>query len=229
MSLSIDSRYCGNVYVVRCFGRIGAGDETTMLEAAINRGLQEFTRLVINVSDVSRVDSSGLGMLVRFLSPLRRRAGDLRIAAPQPFLTAILQSTKLATIFRVYDTEDAAIISFMKDPITVVKDDKPAGPLVLFVDESPDLCAFVRTLLNTHGYEVIFACHMYDARLLLMATDVRYVVLGPDAFPMSTKEEIASLKSLARSATTVLLEHSFKIADPEQAGSELLAKMQAQA
>jgi len=229
MSLSLDSRCCGSVYVIRCYGRIGAGDEVSMLEAAINRSLQEFTRLVINVSDVSRVDSTGLGMLVRFLSHLRRRGGDLRIASPQPFLAGILQATKLATILRVYDTEDAAIVSFMKDPPMRVADSKPVGPLVLFVDRSPDLCAFARTLLNTHGYEVIFACHIYDARLLLAASDVSYLVLGPDAFPMSTAEEVASLQSLAPSATTVLLESSFKIEDPERAGSELLGKMQAQA
>jgi anti-anti-sigma factor len=229
MSLSIDSHYCGNVYVMRCFGRIGAGEETAILEAAINRSLQEFTRLVINVSHVSRIDSTGLGMLVRFLSHLRRRGGDLRIAAPQPFLTSILKFTKLGTIFRVYDTEDDAIVSFLKDSATAVAEEKPAGPLVLFVDQSPDLCAFVRTLLNTHGYEVIFACHMYDARLLLSAADVSYIVLGPDAFHLSTESELAALKSLAPSAPTVLLEQSFKIEDPDRAGLELLGKMRAHA
>jgi anti-anti-sigma factor len=229
MSLSIDGHYCGNVYVIRCFGRIGTGKECSILEAAINRALVEFTRFVIDVAGVTRVDSTGLGMLVRFLSHTRRRDGDLRIAAPQPFLTSVLQFTKLATIFRVYDTEEAAIVSFLKDPSTVVADREPAGPLVLFVDPSPDLCAFVKTLLNTRGYEVIFACHMYDARLLLSAATIQYLVVGPDAFHLSSETEIASLKALAPSATTVLLGNGFKLEDPDRAGSELLEKMQAQA
>jgi anti-anti-sigma factor len=119
MSLSVDCRPCGKVYVVKCLGRIVTGEEASLLEAAINRGMVEFSRVVLQASDVTRVDSTGMGLLVRFLSHTRSRGGDFRLAAPQPFLTTLLQLTKLSTIFRVYDSEEEAIVSFLKEPATV--------------------------------------------------------------------------------------------------------------
>ena len=47
MSLSVDARHCGSVYVIRCTGRIVAGEEVGVLEASINRGLREFIRFVV--------------------------------------------------------------------------------------------------------------------------------------------------------------------------------------
>jgi DNA-binding response OmpR family regulator len=97
---------------------------------------------------------------------------------------------------------------------------------VLFLDESPDLCAFVRTLLNGHGYEVLSTCRLHDARLLLKAATVDYLVLGPDNDKLSDDAVVTSLKSLAPTATTVLLDSGFRVGDPESAGSALLQKMQ---
>jgi anti-anti-sigma factor len=225
MPLSLDCRHCGAVYVVRCIGRIVTGEECSVLEAAIQRGLLESGRLAVNVAEVTRVDSTGMGLLVRFVSHTRSRGGDLRLAGPQPFFTTLLQLTKLSTIFRVYDSEEAAIVSFLKEPAFRTSDTKSAGPLVLFLDESPDLCAFVRTLLNGHGYEVLSTCRLYDARTLLKAAKVDYVVLGPDSSQLPHDNVVASLKSLAPEATTVLLGAGFKLGDPEHAGFELLQKM----
>ena len=193
----------------------------------MSRGLREFNRVVLNTAEVTRLDSTGMGMLVRFLSHTRNRGGDLRLAAPQPFFRNLLQLTKLSTIFRVYESEDEAIVSFLKDPGSTASQAAPIGPLVLFVDQSPDLCAFVRTLLNGHGYEVLSTCRVHDAKTLLSAAKVDYIVLGPDSSQLPSQNVIASLKPLAPEATTVLLESGFKLGDPERAGHELLQKMQA--
>ena len=72
---------------------------------------------------MTRVDSTGMGLLVRFLSHTRNRGGDLRLAAPPPFLDNLLRLTKLTTIFRIYDSEDEAIVSFLKEPAV----SNPAG------------------------------------------------------------------------------------------------------
>lgn len=225
MSLSLDCRHCGNVYVVRCIGKIVTGEECSVLEAAIKRGLLDTNRMVVNASEVSRVDSTGIGLLVRFVSHNRNRGGDVRLASPQPFLSNLLQLTKITTIMRVYDSEDAAIVSYLKEPVTKNTDAKTAGPLVLFLDESPDLCAFVRTLLNGHGYEVLSTCRLYDAQLLLKAAAVDYLVLGPDSSRLPHDKVVTSLKSLAPQAMTVPLDSGFKLGDPEHAGFELLQKM----
>jgi len=226
MALSVDCRPCGKVYVVKAFGRIVSGEEATILEAAINRCLVEFSRLVLNVAEVTRLDSSGMGLLVRFLSHTRNRGGDLRLASPQPFFTALLQLTRLNSIFRVYDSEEAAIVSFLKDPAVIPRSATTAGPLVLFVDQSPDLCAFVRGLLSSHGYEVLSTCRIHDAKTLLMAAKVDYIVLGPDSSQHPSHNVAEALKPLAPTATTVLLESGFKLGDPERVGFELLQRMQ---
>jgi anti-anti-sigma factor len=225
MSLSLDSRHCGRVFVIKCAGRIVTGEEITILEACINRGLLESTRIVVQTGEVSRVDSTGMGLLVRFLSHTRNRGGDLRLAAPPPFLINLLRMTKLATIFRIYESEDEAIVSFLKEP-ALPNPAGAAGPLVLFVDQSPDLCAFVRTVLQHHGYQVLSTCRMHDAKTLLNAAKVDYIVLGPDSSSLPADHVAASLQSLAPKASTVLLQKDFKHGDAEQAGLELLRLMQ---
>ena len=226
MSLSVDARHCGAVYVIRCTGRIVAGEEVGVLEASINRGLREFMRFVVHVGDVSRVDSTGVGLLVRFLSHTRNRGGDFRLAATPQFLTDLLRMTKLAGIFRVYDSEEAAIVSFLKEPKAASPGDASVGPTVLFVDQSPDLCAFVRALLLHHGYEVLSTCRVHDARMLLTAAKFDYIVLGPDSSHLPSDNVVAALKSLAPATATVQLQGGFKYDDPERAGLELLRAME---
>ena len=229
MSLSVEARHCGAVYVIRCTGRIVVGEEVGVLEASINRGLREFLRFVLNLGDVSRVDSTGLGLLVRFLSHTRNRGGDFRLAAAPQFLSDLLRLTKLAGIFRVYDSEDEAIVSFLKEPRPASPGDASVGPMVLFVDQSPDLCAFVRALLHHHGYEVLSSCRIHDAKMLLSATKFDYVVLGPDSSRLPTDNVLAALKLLAPAAATVQLQSGFKSEDPERAGLELLRAMESAA
>ena len=226
MSLSVDARHCGAVYVIRCTGRIVAGEEVGVLEASINRGVREFQRFVLVMGDVSRVDSTGMGLLVRFLSHTRNRGGDFRLAAPPAFVRDLLRVTKLAEIFRVFDSEEEAIVSFLKEPGAARPGDAAVGPMVLFVDQSPDLCAFVRALLHHHGYEVLSTCRVHDAKTLLTATKFDYIVLGPDSSRLPSDNVLASLKALAPAAATVLLQGEFKHEDPEQAGLELLRMLQ---
>lgn len=225
MSLSLDSRHCGRVIVIKCAGRIVAGEEITVLDACITRGLLESKHIVLQLAEVTRVDSTGMGLLVRFLSHTRNRSGDLRLAGCPPFLTNLLNLTKLSTIFRLYDSEDEAIVSFLKESALFHPTGAQPGPLVLFVDQSPDLCAFVRTLLQHHGYEVLSTCRVHDAKTLLTAANVDYIVLGPDTSSLPLDSVATSLKSLAPKASTVRLQSGFKHDDAEQAGLELLRLM----
>ena len=225
MSLSVDGRACGKVYVIQCMGRIVTGEEATTLQAALNRAVMEFRHIVLDVSETTRLDSNGMGLLVRFLSHTRNRGGDLRLAAPQPFLRTLLDVTKLSSIFRVYDSDEEAIVSFLKEPLELRATPKGVGPLVLFVDRSPDLCAFVRTLLDHHGYVVVSTCRMRDARILLKASNVEYIVLGPDCAELASDNVVDSLKLLAPQAVTVQLERGFELGDPEGASQALLRRM----
>jgi anti-sigma B factor antagonist len=229
MSLSVDSRYVGSVYVVRCAGRIVYGEESKLLDEALQRGLREFTRLVLSVSEVNRIDSAGMGLLVRHLWHTRNRRGDLRLASPSAVLTSLLQITKLANVFDIYPDEESAIVSFLKEGVHAPSQAQNTGPRVLFLDPSPDTCAFVRALLARHGYRVLSTGLMGDAKILLSASSVDVIVLGPDTGALSSPATLDVLHKLAPNAKAVVLEREFKSRSAEQAGIELLDSIRAQA
>jgi len=226
MSLALESRHCGSVYVVRCAGRVIAGQESTLLEEALKRGLREFNRLVLNVSEVNYVDSSGMGLMVRFLWHARTRGGDLRLTGPTPFVTKLLEVTKLSAVFRVYADEESAIVSFLKEGAYTPADSANTGPRVLFLDPSPDTCAFVRALLARHGYRVLSTGLMGDAKILLNASTVDVIVLGPDSGSLSSSATLNVLQRLAPAAKTVVLEREFKSRAADEAGLALLERIQ---
>lgn len=226
MSLALESRHCGSVYIVRCAGRIVTGEESAVLEEALKRGLREFIRVVLNVSGVNRVDSTGMGLMVRFLWHTRTRGGDLCLAVPTPIVTDLLEMTRLSAVFRVYPDEEAAIVSFLKESTLTPADSTNTGPRVLFLDPSPDTCAFVRALLSRHGYRVLSTGLMGDAKVLLCASSVDVIVLGPDSGALATPAMVNVLQQLAPSAKTVVLGREFKSRAADEAGIALLERLQ---
>ena len=226
MSLSVESRHCGSVYIVRCAGRIVTGEASAVLDKALQRGMREFTRVVLHVADVDRVDSAGMGLIVRIMWHARNRNGDLRLAAPSPFITSLLQMTKLSSVFHIYPDEESAIISFLKEGVHTPTEATNTGPRVLFLDPSPDTCAFVRALLTRHGYRVLSTGLMGDAKILLSASTVDVIVLGPESGPMAAPAPLKVLQQLAPKAKTVVLEREFKSRAADEAGVALLERIQ---
>ena len=226
MSLVLESRHVGSVYVVRCAGRIVTGQEVALLEEALKRGLREFSRLVLNMGEVNYVDSSGMGLIVRFLWHTRTRGGDLRLAGPTPFVVKLLEITKLSAVFRIYPDEEAAIVSFLKEGVSAPAESTNTGPRVLFLDPTPDTCAFVRALLTRHGYRVLSTGLMGDAKILLTASSVDIIILGPDCGPLASQSTVNILQQLAPAARTVVLEKEFKSRAADEAGTALLERIQ---
>ena len=192
----------------------------------MQRGLREFTRVVLDVSRVDRIDSAGMGLLVRFLWHTRNRNGDVRLAAPTEFISQLLKMTKLDSVFRIYPTEEAAIVSFLKEGVMAPSEAAATGPRVLFLDPSPDTCAFVRALLTRNGYRVISTGLMGDAKILLNASSVDIIVLGPESGALSAPATLDVLQRLAPSAKTVVLEREFKSRAADEAGLALLERIQ---
>ncbi len=226
MPLSLDSRFCGNVYIITCKGRIVAGEESKALEAALDLGLREFTRLVLHVGEVDRLDSSGMGLLVRYAASTRNRGGDIRLAAPPPFLITLLKVTRLATVLQIHPTEEDAILSFLRERSAQQIQDK-TGQRVLVLDRSADLCAFVRTVLTQHGFDVKSTSHLHDARILLQVDNVDYILLGPDTSQFSPETAMGSLQSLAPKASALHLAPDFKFRDAHDATESLLQMFRA--
>jgi anti-anti-sigma factor len=220
MPLTLSSRHVGNVYVVECKGRI-SGDEAKTLDAVLQASTLQFSRLVLNVSEVDRLDSMGIGLLVRHATNVHKHGGDIRLAAPPLFIVKLLNLTNLSNVLRAYETEEDAILSFLKHQGTRKSPGKD-GPRVLFFDQSPDLCAFVRTVLDQHGFDVKSTSNFGDAKILLRVDDVEYVLVGPGTAQLSSETALRSLKPLAPRAAALSLDKDFKSRDAHEATEALL-------
>lgn len=221
MLLSLNSRFVGNVYIIRCVGRVVLGDEVKSLEAMLEAGTHEFTRVVLDLSEVSRLDSIAMGLLVRYAERLGKAGGGLRLAAAPPFVVNLLNMTKLSTILTSYATEEEAIVSFLKQRSAGEAQEK-RGPRVILVDESADLCTFVRTVLTQHGYDVKSTCSFRDARILLGVDSVEYILVGPGNPQLSSETVLKTLTGLAPNAKALQLAADFKIRDAHEATDALL-------
>ena len=226
MLLSLKSRFVGNVYIIQCTGRVVLGDEVKALEAALEAGEREFTRFVVNLGEVSRLDSIAMGLLVRYAERMGKRGGGLRLAASPPFFVTLLNMTKLSGLLQSFPTEEEAIVSFLKQAPGEEAQEK-RGPRVLVVDESADLCVFVRTILMQHGYDVKSTCSFRDARILLGVDEVDYIVVGPGNPQLSAETVVNTLTTLAPKAKALRLAPDFKIRDASEATDALLQMLAA--
>lgn len=224
MSLSLSSRTCGNVFILDCVGRIMAGHTSTMLDEALEQAEQEHCWIVLNLRKVGRMDSMGLGLLVRHAYRLQSRHGAVRLAEVQPFVVHLIGITKLSEFLVCYPTEQAAIESFLGSCPPPAKEVKP-GPTLLVFDHSPDLCVFVRGILTQHGFKVKTVCSLRDARALLCCDPVDYILVGPCNAQLPAQTALKELASLAPKASALQLGPDFHAMDAARAAQTLLQLM----
>jgi anti-anti-sigma factor len=221
MLLSLKSRFVGNIYITECKGRVVLGEEVKALEAAFQVGEREFTRFVVDLSEVSRLDSIAMGLLVRYAERMGKQGGGVRLAAAPAFVVNLLNMTKLSGLLPNYATEEEAIVSFLKQRSAEGAEER-RGPRVLVVDDSADLCVFVRTVLARHGFDVKSTCSFRDAKILLGVDDVEYILVGPGTPQLPAETVVNTLTALAPKATMMRLDADFKIRDAQEASDALL-------
>ncbi len=95
--------------VVKLSGRLDllvAADVKQRLAQVVNEG---FRLIVVDMSEVSFVDSSGLGALIGGLKAARLAGGDLRLASPGPQAQAMLELTTLHRVLKPYPNVTEAL------------------------------------------------------------------------------------------------------------------------
>ena len=116
--IKVTCRRIDSVTVVDLGGRITLGEGATVLRDTIRELLAKGdNRILLNLGDVTYIDSSGLGELVSGFSLVRKSGGDLKLLHLTRKVHDLLQITKLYTVFDVQDDEARAIAAF----------DSPAG------------------------------------------------------------------------------------------------------
>jgi anti-sigma B factor antagonist len=110
MSLNVKTRKVDGVIVVDLSGRLTIGEPVLLLRETlrvqVNEGVRHF---VLNLGDVSYIDSSGLGELVSAYTTIRNKQGDVKLLNLTAKAKDLLQMTKLLTVFDVYEDEAKAI------------------------------------------------------------------------------------------------------------------------
>jgi anti-sigma B factor antagonist len=108
-------RVVDGVAVVAMEGRIVLGEESTALREKVKSLLTSGQkRIVLNMDNVSYIDSSGLGALVASHTSAKSQGATLKLCHLGSKFQEILLVTKLVTVFEVYPTEAEAIASFGK-------------------------------------------------------------------------------------------------------------------
>lgn len=111
--MKIPARHNQGVTILEPKGKITIGVGDVALREAVHEAVEAgAVKILINLQDVTTIDSSGIGELVAAYTTVTNRDGNLRLMKLPPKVQDILQITQLVTVFDVYDTEDEAIASF---------------------------------------------------------------------------------------------------------------------
>lgn len=109
MNLKIEKRLVDGITIVSCHGRVMFGEEATALRDSLKEALKKTPKMVLNLSGVTYIDSGGLGTLVGVYSSARGAGADIKLTGLGQRLRDVLQITKLATVFEVFDSEQEAL------------------------------------------------------------------------------------------------------------------------
>ena len=113
MSLTTKVRRVGDVAIVDLHGKITLGENTGILRDELKSLLAQGTKnILLNMADVSYVDSAGLCELVGAYTTATNQGGSVKLLNMQGKMKDLMQITKLHTIFSAFDNEQAAVSSF---------------------------------------------------------------------------------------------------------------------
>ena len=111
--LGITERRVGDVTVVELEGRLVLEEGDIPLRDYLNQLVAAGrVNIVLDMRNVTRLDSAGIGMLVSKYLTACRKGGSLKLLQPTVHSQYLLEITKLSTVFEIFESEDEAIRSF---------------------------------------------------------------------------------------------------------------------
>ncbi|HEY6488707.1 MAG: STAS domain-containing protein [Terracidiphilus sp.] len=113
MSLKMRTREVNGIIVIDLTGQITLGEACAAVRDEVRDQLgQNFIKMLLNLADVTYIDSAGLGELTAAYTSVKNRGGALKLLSLTKRVHDLMQITKLYTVFDVYDDEKKAIASF---------------------------------------------------------------------------------------------------------------------
>jgi anti-sigma B factor antagonist len=113
VSVKLTTRQVGDVTVIDAAGRITLGEGASSFRDTVRElSSKGDKKILLNLSDVSYIDSSGIGEMVSGFTTVTNHGGQLKLLGLSKRVKDLLQITKLYTVFEVFDDEAAAVRSF---------------------------------------------------------------------------------------------------------------------
>ena len=113
MSVKLNTRQVGDVNVVDVAGRITLGEGSTALRDSLRDMVSKGQKkILLNLGEVSYIDSSGIGEMVSGYTTVTNHGGVLKLLGLNKRVKDLLQITKLYTVFEVHEDEASAVRSF---------------------------------------------------------------------------------------------------------------------
>ena len=117
LKLSVEAYNHGDVIVVHCQGRIVYRDEAAALSRLVGEVLQQTSKLVLDLSGVSSMDSAGIGELALVQTWVQDRNANLKCACANSLIRTLLDLTNLDSVIEVHPSLDAALESFREEQV----------------------------------------------------------------------------------------------------------------
>ncbi len=115
MSMKSSTRQVDGVTIIDLSGRITLGEGSSVLRDLVRQTVAKGNKkILLNLGDVTYIDSSGIGELVSAFTSVRNAGGELKLLNLTKKVHDLLQITKLYTVFDVKDDEATAIQAFSK-------------------------------------------------------------------------------------------------------------------
>jgi len=111
--LDIEVRTQSQVKILKLRGKLALGPPIDKLNATltdlINAG---DTRFLLDLQEVPLIDSSGIGLLVRYLTAAKQQGGSLKLLNPSKFALQTLKLVRVLNLFQVFEDPQQAVASF---------------------------------------------------------------------------------------------------------------------
>jgi anti-sigma B factor antagonist len=113
MKIKYTERY--EAVVIELKGNVMGGDDTKEFNELLHKLIDEGKKnVIVDLSDVKFMNSSGIGMLISGLTTMKKAEGSMKLSGATDKIESLLVITKLITIFETFDDIEKAIASFSK-------------------------------------------------------------------------------------------------------------------
>jgi len=117
LKLSLETRNRGDVIIVHCQGRIVYRDEAAALSRVVGEVLHGGSKMVLDLSGVSALDSAGIGELALLQTWAQERKAELKCAGANATVGALLELTNLDSVLELHPTVESALEAFREDQV----------------------------------------------------------------------------------------------------------------